>query len=56
MILKLLLNTRIIYDIYENIEECNQNKKSKKLIKFDDMITDMVGNKKASTNSSIIIY
>ena len=27
-------------DIYKNIEECNQNKKRKILIVFDDMIAD----------------
>ena len=32
-------------DIYENIEECNPNKKRKILIVFDDMIADMVSNK-----------
>ena len=33
-------------DIYKNIEEYNQNKKRKILIVFDDMIADMVSNKK----------
>ena len=33
-------------DIYKNIEECNLNKKSKILIVFDDMIADMLSNKK----------
>ena len=28
-------------DIYENIEECNPNKKRKILTVFDDMIVDM---------------
>ena len=33
-------------DIYENIEEHNpNNKKSKMLIVFDDMIADMLSNK-----------
>ena len=30
----------------KNIEECKPNKKSKILIVFDDMIADMVNNKK----------
>ena len=32
--------------IYENIAEHNPNKKSKILIAFDDMIADMLSNKK----------
>ena len=33
-------------DIYKNIEEYNPNKKQKILIVFDDMIADMLSNKK----------
>ena len=33
-------------DIYKNIEEYNSNKKRKILIVFDDMIADMLSNKK----------
>ena len=33
-------------DIYKNIEYYNPNKKRKILIVFDDMITDMLSNKK----------
>ena len=33
-------------DIYKNIEECNPNMKRKILIVFDDMIPDMLSNKK----------
>ena len=33
-------------DIYKNIEEYNPNKKRKILFVFDDMITDMLSNKK----------
>ena len=33
-------------DIYKNIEECNANKKRKILIVFDDIIVDMLNNKK----------
>ena len=32
--------------IYENIEECNPARKCKVLIVFDDMIADMLSNKK----------
>ena len=33
-------------DIYKNIEEYNLNKKRKILLVFDDMIADMLSNKK----------
>ena len=33
-------------DIYKNIEEYNLDNKRKILIKFDDMIADMLSNKK----------
>ena len=33
-------------NIYESIEKYNPNKKLKILITFDEMITDMVSNKK----------
>ena len=33
-------------DIYKNIEECNSNKKDKTLFVFDNMIADMLSNKK----------
>ena len=33
-------------NIYKNIEEYNQMKKCKILIVFDDMIADMISNKK----------
>ena len=33
-------------DIYENIEECNPNKKQKILIVFDNVIADILVNKK----------
>ena len=33
-------------DIYKNIEEYNPSKKRKILIVFDDMIADMLSNKK----------
>ena len=43
-------------DIYENIRRYNLKKEGKILIVFDDMITDMLSNKKASTNNNEIIY
>ena len=33
-------------DVYRNIEDYNPRKKRKMLIVFDDMITDMINNKK----------
>ena len=39
-------------DVYKNIDECNADKKRKILMVFDDMITDMINNKKL--NSVII--
>ena len=33
-------------DIYKNIKECNLNKKRKMLVVFDDMIADILSNKK----------
>ena len=38
-------------DIYKNIEEYYPNKKHKILIVFDDMISDMVSNKKLSISN-----
>ena len=35
-------------DIYENIEEYNSNKEHKILIVFDDMIADILSNRKLS--------
>ena len=35
-------------DVYENIEEQNLGKKRKILIVFDDMIADMINNKKCN--------
>ena len=40
--------------IYKNTKEYNPNKKQKILIVFDDMIADMLSNKKR--NSNWIIY
>ena len=33
-------------DVYKNIDDCNPNKENKILIVFDDMIADMIHNKK----------
>ena len=39
-------NSNYVHDIYKNIKKYNPNKKRKMLIIFDDMITDMLSNKK----------
>ena len=50
MILKLLLNTRIIWIIFiKKNEEYNPNKKFRILIVFDDMIADILSNKKLNS-------
>ena len=36
-------------DVYKNIEEYNLGKKRKVLIVFDDMISDMINNKKRNS-------
>ena len=43
-------------DIYENIDEYNWNKKRKILIVFDNMIADVLSNKKTSNDSSRTNY
>ena len=35
-----------IDDVYENIDDCNPSRKRKNLIAFDDMIADIMTNKK----------
>ena len=36
-------------DVYKNIDECNADKQRKILIVFDDMIADMINNKKLNS-------
>ena len=43
-------------DVYENIDEYNWNKKRKILIVFDNMIADVLSNKKTSNDSSRTNY
>ena len=38
-----------MHDAYKNIDKYNPNKKNKILIVFDDMIADMVTNKKLNS-------
>ena len=39
-------------DFYKNTEDYNPDKKRKILIVFDDMIADMINNKKTKSNSN----
>ena len=43
-------------DVYKNIEDYNPDEKRKVLIVLDDMIADMINNKKTKYNSHRIIY
>ena len=38
-----------MHDVYENSNEYNPNKENKILIVFDDMIADMIHNKKVNS-------
>ena len=38
-----------MYDVYKNINNYNDNKENKILIVFDDMIADMIQNKKLNS-------
>ena len=41
-----------IQDVYKNTEDYNPDKKRKVLIIFDNMIADMINNKKRRSNSN----
>ena len=43
-------------DVYKNINDYNSDKENKILIVFDDMIADMINNKKTKLNSNRIIH
>ena len=43
-------------DVYKNIEEDNIGNKRKILIVFDDMIADVINNKKTKSSSNRIVY
>ena len=38
-----------MYDVYNNVTDCNPDKENKILIVFDDMIADMINNKKLNS-------
>ena len=43
-------------DVYENINDYNSSRKRKILIVFDDMIADIMTNKKISSHNTRIVY
>ena len=45
-----------MHDVYENIDHYNPDKENIILIVFDDMIADMINNKKTKFNNNRIIY
>ena len=45
-----------MHDVYKNIDEYNPDKENKILIVFDEMIADMIHNKKAKFNSDRVVY
>ena len=45
-----------MHDVYRKINYYNPDKENKILIVFDDMIADMINNKKTEFNSNRIIY
>ena len=49
MILRRLLNSNDLHKFYKNIDNYNLDKENKILIVFDDMISDMINNKKLNS-------
>ena len=45
-----------MHDVYKNINKYNPDKENKILIVFDDMIADMINNKKTKLNSNRVIH
>ena len=45
-----------MHDVYKNIDDYNLDKENKILIVFDDMIADMINNKKTKFTNNRIIY
>ena len=43
-------------NVYENIDDYNPIRKRKKLIVFDDMIADIMANKKTSSYNQRLFY
>ena len=45
-----------MHDVYKNIDDYNPDKENEILIVFDDMIADMIHNKKIKFSSCRIVY
>ena len=45
-----------LLDVYKNVENYNPDKKRKALIVFDDLITDMINNKKLNSMLKTIVF
>ena len=45
-----------MHDVYKKIDSYNHDKENKILIVFDDMIPDIINNKKTKLNNNRIIY
>ena len=43
-------------DVYENIDDYNSIRKRKIVIVFDDMVADVMSNKKISSHKKRIVY
>ena len=43
-------------DVYKNVNDYNSDKENKILVVFDDMIADMINNKKTKLNGNRIIH
>ena len=43
-------------DVYKNVDKYNVHEERKILIVFDDMIADVINNKKTKFNSNRIVY
>ena len=54
--LKSIEYSKNMQDVYKNIEASNPDRKCKVLIGFDDMIVDMISNKKLKSNSNWTVY
>ena len=49
-------SSNMMDDVYDNIHDYNSSRKRKILIAFDDMIADIMSNKKNSSHNQRIVY
>ena len=45
-----------MHDVYKNVDEYNLDKENKTLINFDDMIADIIYNKKLNSVVTEFVY